>query len=125
MQIVLHALGFSLTDTIRRHAEHRFRSALTCYDEHIRGVVIRLSDHSGNRTGSNKCCHAQVRLAGLADVVVDDFDVNLYVAMGRAAHRANRTVKRRLARRRDKMRSNRLRDSVQPDDPVEKTRTHG
>lgn len=101
MQIVLHALGFSLTDTIRRYAERRFRSALTCYDEHILRVVVRLSDHSGERAGENKCCHVQVRLAGLADVVVEDFEADLYVAMGRAAHRADRTIKRRLARRRD------------------------
>jgi ribosome-associated translation inhibitor RaiA len=111
LQIVVHALGFSLTDTIRRHAERRFRSALTCYDEHILRVVVRLSDRSGERRGEEKCCHVQVRLAGLGDVVVEDFEADLYVAMARAAHRAGRTIKRRLSRRRDNARACGLHDA--------------
>ena len=105
MQIVIHALNFSLTDALRRHADHRLRSALTCYDEHIHRVVIRLSGQRGVRSGGDKCCHVQVRLAGLADVVIEDSESDLYVAIGRAAHRAERTIKRRLARRRDKART--------------------
>ena len=105
MQIVIHALDFGLPDTLRRHAEWRLRSALTCYDEHIQRVVMRLSGNSGARSGVDKCCHVQVLLAGLPDVVVEDVETDLYVAIGRATHRAGRTIKRRLARRRDKART--------------------
>ena len=118
MQIVIHALDFSLTDALRRHAERRLRSVLTCYDEHIQRVVMRLSCNSGIRRGEYKSCHLRVRLAGLADVVVEGVETDLYVAIGRAAHRTGRTIRRQLARRRDKARNCGLCDSdlvIEPD----------
>jgi len=105
LQIVIHALDFGLTDALRRHADRRLRSALTCYDEHIQWVVIRLSGYSGGRGGVDKCCHVQVRLAGLPDVVVEDVEADLYVAISHAVHRAGRTIKRRLVRRRNRART--------------------
>ena len=105
MQIVIHALDFSLTGALRLHAEQRLRTVLTCHDEYIQQVVMRLSGNSGVRSGVDKCCHLQVLLAGLPDVVVEDVDTDLYVAIGRTVHRAGRTIKRRLARRRDKART--------------------
>jgi len=105
MQIVIHALDFGLTDALRRHADRRLRTVLTCYDGHIQQVVMRLSGDSAARGGVNKCCHVHVLLAGLPDVVVEDVETDLYVAIGRAVHRAGRAIKRRLARRRDKART--------------------
>ena len=104
MQIVIHALDFGLTDALRRHADRRLRSVLACYDEHIQGVVMRLSGYGGARGGVDKFCHVQVLLAGLPDVVVEDVEADLYVAISRAVHRAGRTIRRRLVRRRDKAR---------------------
>lgn len=105
MQIVIHALDFGLTDALRRHADRRLRSVLTRYDGHIRQVVMRLSGYSGAHGGVDKCCHVQVLLAGLQDVVVEDVETDLYVAISHAVHRAERTIKRRLARRRNKART--------------------
>ena len=102
MQIIIHALDFGMTDALRRHADRRLRTVLTCYDEHIQRVVMRLSGNSGTRDGVNKCCRVQVSLAGLPDVVVEDIETDLYVAIGRATHRAGRTIRRRLVRRRDR-----------------------
>ena len=104
MQIVIHALDFSLTDALRRHADRRLRSALTGYDDHIQRVEMRLSGYSGGRGGVDKCCHMRVLLAGLPDVVVEDVEPDLYVAISRAVHRAGRTIRRRLVRRRDRTR---------------------
>jgi len=105
MQIVIHALDFGLTDALRRHADRRLRFALTAYDDHIQRVVMRLSGYSGGRGGVDKCCHLQVLLAGLPDVVVEDVEPDLYVAINRAVHRAGRTIRRRLVRRRDRART--------------------
>ena len=44
MQIDIQAHLFPLTDALRSHAERRLRFALTCCDDHIQRVVIRLSD---------------------------------------------------------------------------------
>lgn len=105
MQIVIHALDFSLTTALRSHAERRLRFALTCYDEHIQRVVTRLSGSNGARRAADKCCQLQVVLAGLPDVVVEDVESDLYVAIGRATNHAGRTIRRRLARRRDRARA--------------------
>ena len=98
MQINIQAKQFSLTDALRSHAERRLSSTLTCCDEHIQRVIMRLSDINGPRGGEDKCCHLQVVLAGLPDVVVEDIEADMYVAIDRATDRAGRTVVRKLDR---------------------------
>ena len=112
MQINIQARNFSLTDALRSHAERRLRFALTCCDDHIKQVVMRLSDINGPRGGADKRCHLQVVLTGLPDVVVKDTEADLYVAIDRATDRAGRTVGRRLARQRDRGRASGLYDTV-------------
>ena len=114
MQIVIRALDFPSTGTLRRHAEQRLHSVLTRYGEHILRVAVRLSGSSGLGYGADRCCHVQVQLAGQPDVVVKEVEADLYAAIGRAAHRAGRTVKRRLVRRRNNARTAGLPDAVQP-----------
>lgn len=98
MQIDIQARDFSLTDALRSHAERRLRVALTCCDDHIQRVVMRLSDINGPRGGADKRCHLQVVLAGLPDVVIEDIETDLYVAIDRATDRAGRTLVRKLGR---------------------------
>ena len=112
MQIDIQARNFSLTDALRSHAERRLRLALTCCDDHIQRVVMRLSDINGPRGGADKRCHLQVVLAGLPDVVIEDTEADLYVAIDRATDRGGRTVGRRLARQRDRGRATGLYDMV-------------
>ena len=112
MQIDIQARNFSMTDALRSHAERRLRFALTCCDDHIQRVVMRLSDIKGPRGGADKRCHLQVVLTGLPNVVVEDTEADLYVAIDRATDRAGRTVGRRLARQRDRGRASGLYDTV-------------
>ena len=107
MQIDIQTRNFSLTDALRSHAERRLRFALTCCDDHIQRAVMRLSDINGPRGGVNKCCHLQVVLAGLLDVVVEDIEADLYVAIDRAADRARRTVIRKIDRQQTLLRQSR------------------
>jgi len=98
MQIDIQARNFSLTNALRSHAERRLRFALTCCDDYIQRVVMRLSDINGPRGGTDKRCHLQVVLAGLPDVVVEDIEADLYVAIDRATDRVGRTLVRRIDR---------------------------
>ena len=98
MQINIQAKQFSLTEALRSHAERRLRSTLTCFGDHIQRVIMRLSDINGPRGGEDKCCHLQVVLSGLPDVVVEDIEADMYVAIDRATDRAGRTVVRKLDR---------------------------
>ena len=112
MQIAIQARNFTLTDALRNHAKGRLRFALACCDDRIKQVVMRLSDINGPRGGADKRCHLQVILTGLPDVVVEDTEADLYIAINRATDRAGRTVGRRLARQRDMARASGLHDTV-------------
>ncbi len=103
MQIDIQARHFSLTNALRNHAEHRLRLALTCCNNHIQKIVMRLSDINGPRGGADKHCHLQVVLAGLPDVVIEDTETNLYVAINRATDRAGRTLVRKIRRQKTRL----------------------
>ena len=98
MQIDIQALHFSLTKSLRNHAERHLHFSLACCDDHIVRVVMRLSDINGPRGGEDKHCHLQVVLAGLPDVVIEDTQKDMYVAINRATDRAGRTVIRKVNR---------------------------
>ena len=100
MQIVIQARGFSLTGGLQQHIERRFRFALDWARFQALRVSVRLSDLNGPRGGEDKCCHVQVAIPGSTDVVIEDTDVDLYVAIDRAASRAGRTLARRIERQR-------------------------
>ena len=107
MQIDIQARNFSLTDALRSHAERRLCFAMTCCDDRIQRVVMRLSDINGPRGGADKRCHLQVVLAGLSDVVIEDIEADLYVAIDRACDRAGRTVVRKISRQQTLLRQGR------------------
>ena len=108
MQIDIQARNFSLTEALRSHTERRLGFALSARDDHIQRVMVRLSDINGPRGGADKCCHIQVALAHLPDVVIEDTKAYLYAAIDRAADRAGQTLDRRLVRQRIKDRSSGL-----------------
>lgn len=99
MKIDIQARDFELTDGLREHVEHRLGFALSQFQDHTRGVVVRLSDINGPKGGGiDKCCHLRVRLNGLSDIVVEETEADFPVAVNRAADRAKRTLARRLLR---------------------------
>jgi ribosome-associated translation inhibitor RaiA len=105
VQITIQASNFPMTQVVRDHIKRRLDFALSTRREYIERILVRLSDVNGPRGGNDKCCRLQVTLPRLADVVVEDIEANLYVAIDRAADRASRTVARRLTRQRNKQRA--------------------
>ena len=108
MQIEIHARNFSLTQSLRSHIERRLDFAFSTRYDQIGRILVRLSDVNGRRGGNDKRCQIQVSLPGQADVVIEDIQTNLYVAISRAADRASRTVTRRLGRKRNNQKNRRL-----------------
>ena len=99
MQIDIHAQGFSLTGALRDHTERRLRFALARVSDRVGRIAVRLFDINGPRGGNDKRCRIQVMLNGLAGVVIEDTEANLYLAIDRTADRIGRDVMRRLAHR--------------------------
>lgn len=104
MQLDIQAREFSLTEALRNHAELRLRSTLTCFNGHIQQIDMRLSDINGPRGGSDKRCQVRIVLSGQPDVVIEDTQADLYLAINRSVERAGRTVQRRLDRMRKQAR---------------------
>jgi ribosomal subunit interface protein len=98
MQIDIQARHFDLTRALRVHVKRRLDFALGNRYSHIQRILVRLSDINGPRGGEDKHCRIQVVLPNLEDVVIEDTETNLYLAISRAADRAGRTVARKLAR---------------------------
>jgi ribosome-associated translation inhibitor RaiA len=98
MNIDINTRDFPLTEALRTHAERRMRVALTCCDDSIQRVVMRLSDINGPRGGSDKRCKLQVVLAEMPDVIIEDTESDLYIAIDRATGRAGRTLLCKLDR---------------------------
>lgn len=105
MQIEIHAHGFTTTEALREHVTRRLQHAFGCCADRITRIMVRLSDINGPRGGVDKRCQIQVRLATLADVVIENTEADLYVAIGRAAERAAKTAVRHLTRQRRPVRS--------------------
>jgi ribosomal subunit interface protein len=98
MQIELRALGMTVTDGMRSHVERRLGFALDRFGEHVTRVTVRVADVNGPRGGPDKVCRVEAALHGGVRVVIDERDLDAYVAIDRAAHRLNRSVARRLTR---------------------------
>ena len=104
MLIDMQSRHFSLTDTLRNYTEKRLSFIISCCDSHIQRIVIRLSDVNGPRGGIDKHCLIQVVLSKMPDVVIEDTETDLYVAIDRAADRAGRTVIRKIDRQKTLLR---------------------
>lgn len=101
MRIAIQVRNSDLADELREHMEHRLAFALSQFPEHIRSVVVVLSDVNGPKGGIDKRCSLRVRLNGRSDIVIEEIEANFHVAVDRAADRAKRTLGRRLRRLRD------------------------
>ena len=99
MHVDTQTREFSLTAGLHDYLRRRIEFALGRYRDAIRRVTVRLRDLNGPRGGADKQCQLQVELAGQPALVISDTDPDLYVAIGRAAKRADRQVARRLGRR--------------------------
>ncbi len=101
MQLDVRALGFDLTPALRAHTERRLHFALGWAETQVERLCVRLSDVNGPRGGADKRCHLQIWLTEAREVLIEDTQLDLYVAIDRAADRAGRAVGRRLDRSRD------------------------
>lgn len=97
MKVDVHAQGFALTPALSEHTERRLRFALKHAADQVQNVTVRLADVNGPRGGVDKRCSVHVVLAGLPDIVTEDTEADMYIAINRAVDRVGRTVLRRVA----------------------------
>lgn len=98
MQIEIQARNFALTEALAAYIERRINFALSSRYDQIKRIRVKLTDINGPRGGVDKLCQIHITLPRLRDIVIEDTQADLYVAIDRAADRAGRTINRRLAR---------------------------
>lgn len=101
MRITIQARGFDLTETLRGRIERRLRFALSWADHEVCAISVYLSDANGSCGGNDQRCQIRIKLVGTPDLVIEDCEPDLYVAIDRAAERTERMVARRLVRWRE------------------------
>ena len=99
MKIHIRGRNVELTEVLRARVERRLGFALSRFGERIGRVLLRFSDTSGYRGDVDKRCQIDVGLRPRS-VRVEHTDVDLFVALDRAADRASRSVARALERER-------------------------
>lgn len=104
MKLDIQARDFSLTDSMLTYVKDRINYLFGSRYDQIQQITVRLSDVNGPRGGVDKRCVVKVTLPRLNEIIIDDIQADLYVAIFRAMDRASRTVNRRLARLLDKKR---------------------
>lgn len=102
MKIDIQALDFDLTDALLSYTRDRINYLLSSRFDQIQGITVRLGDVNGPRGGVDKSCTVSISLPRLKEVVIEDIQADLYVAISRAMDRASRTVNRRLTRLQDR-----------------------
>ena len=98
MQLDIQARDFTLTDALAAYIERRIRFILGSRYDQIKRINITLMDINGPRGGLDKRCQVRISLPRIRDIVIEDTQADLYIAIDRAADRAGRTLNRKLNR---------------------------
>ena len=114
MRLTINANGFLLTEALRAYTEQRIAIALGWASQHMRKLAVSLSDINGPRGGVDKRCCIHVQLGTGREVIIEDTEDDLYVAINRAAERADRAVLRQIQRNRDFSHSRLAPTAVEP-----------
>ena len=93
----IQSRGFTLTTALKQRVRERIGLILGNMGHPVMNVDVRLSDINGPRGGIDKKCQIHIRLSGYQSVTVTDIQHDMYYAIDRAASRATRTMRRRLA----------------------------
>lgn len=105
MNIDIQTSGISASAGLRRFVRRRIDFAFSTRSDQIGRILVRLADVNGPRGGDDKSCLVQVRIPGQPDVIIENIESNLYVAIHRAIDRAGWTAARKLERQRRKARA--------------------
>lgn len=94
MFIDIRAIGFSLTDALRRHVQARLAGVLEPFARRVVKITARLEDVNASRGGIDKRCSVVVAMRRRNVVVAEATHADLYVAVDEVADRIRRSVKR-------------------------------
>lgn len=99
-RLSIRARGLELTEALRDHVTRRIHFALARVSPALGRVDVTLEDINGPRGGIDKVCRVRARGPGLREVIVEERDADVTVAVDLASSRVGRTVLRAVEVRR-------------------------
>jgi len=109
MFIDVRAIGFDLTDALRRHVQARVGRELKPFARRVTKVTARLDDVNAGHGGADRRCSVVVALRRRNVVVAEAIRQDLYAAVDEVAGRIRRSVKRAAKRHIHRERTDRRR----------------
>ena len=103
--IDVQARNFSLTDSINTHIREKLEHMIHNFGDRLLKITVHLSDDNGPKGGIDKHCHIHVDMKKLPTVVIKDSEENLYTAIDKACHRAERAVRKSIEKVQTKARN--------------------
>jgi len=97
MHLDIRGCNFWLTPALLDHVDRRLRAAVGRFAARLARVAVRLGDADGPGGGIGKRCRIHLHLPGRA-LAIEAVDTDLYVAIDRAAERAERAAARVIER---------------------------
>jgi ribosome-associated translation inhibitor RaiA len=100
MRLAIRSRGLELTDELRDHVTRRLSFTLSRISDRLRRVDVTVADINGPKGGVDKICRVRILGPGLGELVIEERDSDITVAVDVAASRAARSVLRALDLRR-------------------------
>ena len=100
MWLNISVQGLTVDTAVCEYVERRLGFALGQFGDRIGRVTFHLTDANGPRGGEDKRCRVVVDVLGHDQVVVEDTDCDVQVAIDRMADRVGQAVRRKLDRAR-------------------------
>ena len=96
MAIIIRTQGLSISPELKAHLLRRFTFALYRFENRISQTEVSVKDLNGGKAGLNKKVLVRIGLAGHETVVVEATAHDHFAAVGLAARRCKRAIRRAL-----------------------------
>lgn len=105
MKIDIQTQNFSLTPAIKKHINRHCGTMIHHFSNRIINVHVHLSDINGiKKRGQDKRCLVHIELHKLPTIIIENTENDLYDAINKASHRAQRAVRKALERKQTRSR---------------------
>lgn len=105
MKVLIQGKQLQLSEELKAYAQSRMVEPLVrLFDDPATELRIELGETNGAKRGTDKECHATLRMAGLGTIQITEATADPYASVDAAAARLLRAAKRELDRIRRKSR---------------------
>lgn len=101
MLIQVNAGEFHSTPTIISHVESEVEKSLKLFRDRVTRVEVHLRDDNGPKSGTDKRCVMEARLASRQPLAVENVGTDMYDAVAGAAGKLERAVRKVVEKERE------------------------